>query len=86
MEIFDDEAAQESFDDFVISLPKLVRKTLAVGLTFYFEKRQKKNKRAAALEAAYITGFNEKPFALIKTTTSKIRVVLVSLVMVSINV
>lgn len=58
--IFDNEAAQTSFDDFMISLPKLVRKTLAVSLMFYFHARQSKTVKAAALEAAYITGFNEK--------------------------
>ena len=58
--IFDNKAAQNSFDDFMISLPKLVRKTLAVTLMFYFQTRQSKTVKAAALEAAFITGFNEK--------------------------
>lgn len=44
----------------MISLPKLVRKTLAVALMFYFQTRQMKSVHAAALEAAFITGFNEK--------------------------
>lgn len=44
----------------MISLPRVVRKTLAVALMFYFQTCQKKNVHAAALEAAYITGYNEK--------------------------
>jgi hypothetical protein len=59
-EVFDNEAAQQSFDDFMVSLPMLARKTLAVLLMFYFQTRQKKTVHAAALEAAFITGFNEK--------------------------
>lgn len=64
VDIFDNQAAQNSFDDFMISLPKLVRKTLAVALMFYFQTRQLKSVKAAALEAAYITGFNEKTIRL----------------------
>lgn len=59
-EVFDNEAAQRSFDDFMVSLPMLARKTLAVLLMCYFQTRQMKTVHAAALEAAYITGFNER--------------------------
>lgn len=59
-QVFDNEAAQRSFDDFMVSLPRLVRKTLAVLLMCYFQTRQKKTVHASALEAAFITGFNEK--------------------------
>ena len=59
-EDFDDGAAQNCFDTFMVSLPKWIRKTLAVSLMYYFQKRQKLNVKDSALESAYITGFNEK--------------------------
>jgi hypothetical protein len=57
---FDDEAAQEYFDDFMVSLPNWIWKTLAVSLMCYFQKRQKLNVKDSALETVYFTGFYEK--------------------------
>ena len=57
---FDDDAAQNCFDDFMVSLPSLTRKTLSVSLMHYFQTRQGMNVKDSAQEAAYITGFNEK--------------------------
>ena len=57
---FDDDAVQNCFDDFMVSLPSLTRKTLSVSLMHYFQTRQGMNVKDSAQEAAYITGFNEK--------------------------
>ena len=57
---FGEEQAQELFDDFMVSLPLLQRKTLAVLLMHSFRVRQKLSVTGAALEAASITGFNER--------------------------
>ena len=57
---FDDEKAQSIFDDWMVSLPALNRKTLAVLLMESFRNRQKMNVTDAAKEAASITGYNEK--------------------------
>ena len=57
---FDTDDAQHCFDDFVISLPSLARKTLSVSLMHYFQQRQGINMKQSAQEAAYITGYNEK--------------------------
>ena len=57
---FDTDDAQHCFDDFVISLPSLARKTLSVSLMHYFQQCQGMNVKQSAQEAAYITGYNEK--------------------------
>ena len=57
---FDDEKAQKVFDDWVISLPLVDRKMLAVLIMETIQKRTPLKSTAAALEAAWITGFNEK--------------------------
>jgi len=57
---FGDDEAQDIFDDWVVSLPALQSKTLAVLLMQSFRTRQKMSVRDAAQEAASITGFNEK--------------------------
>ena len=59
-EEFTDERAQESFDKFVVSLPSVQRKTLAVLLMHSFATRQKMKMTDAAREAGSITGFNER--------------------------
>ena len=61
---FDDDAAQNCFDDFMVSLPSLTRKTLSVSLIHYFNKRSGMTIKDSAQEAAYITGFNEKTIRL----------------------
>ena len=57
---FGKEQAQDVFDDFMVGLPSLERKTLAVLLMQSFQDRQKMGSRDAAKEAASITGFNER--------------------------
>ena len=57
---FDDEKAQKAFDDWVFSLPLVDRKMLAVLIMETIQKRTPLKSTAAALEAAWITGFNEK--------------------------
>ena len=57
---FDDKMAQDIFDDWVVSLPLTGRKMLAVMLMETVQKRFNVKSTAAALEAAWITGFNEK--------------------------
>ena len=57
---FGDDEAQNIFDDWVVSLPALQRKTLAVLLMQSFRIRQKMSVMDAAQEAASVTGFNEK--------------------------
>lgn len=57
---FSKEQAQEVFDDFMVSLPTLEHKTLAVLLMHSFKDRQKMGSRDAAKEAVSITRFNEK--------------------------
>lgn len=57
---FGEEQAQEIFDDFMVSLPSLQRKTLAVLLMQSFEMRQKMTTVDAAQEAASIVGLNER--------------------------
>ena len=57
---FNDEKAQSVFDNWMVSLPALNRKTLAVLLMELFRNRQKMNVMDAAKEAASITGYNEK--------------------------
>jgi len=57
---FDSEKAQGIFDDWVVSLPLQSRKMLAVMLMETLQKRTNIKSTAAALEAAWITGFNEK--------------------------
>ena len=52
--------AQSVFDDWMVSLPALQRKTLAVLLMESFKNRQNMGVMGAAQEAASITGFNEK--------------------------
>jgi len=54
---FGDDEAQDIFDDWVVSLPALQRKTRAVLLMQSFRTRQK---MSTGQEAASITGFNEK--------------------------
>ncbi len=56
---FGEEQAQELFDNFMVSLPLLQRKTLAVLLMHSFRVRQKMSVTGAAREAASISGFNE---------------------------
>ena len=48
------------FDDFMISMPRLMRKTLSVLFMSYFQKRYKLSVNASVLDSAFITGFNEK--------------------------
>ena len=57
---FDNEKAQAKFDDWVVSLPLYDQKMLAVMLMETLQKRMKIGSTQAALEAAWITGFNEK--------------------------
>lgn len=57
---FDDEMAQAIFDDWVVSLPLSDCKMLAVLLMETVQKRFNIKSGAAALEAAWMTGFNEK--------------------------
>ena len=58
--VFGEEQAQVLFDDFMMSLPSLQRKTLAVLLMQNFQVRQKMSALDAAQEAASISGFNER--------------------------
>lgn len=55
-----DEKAQNCFDDWVVSLPALDRKMLAVSLSETFIKRQKMKATDAVVEAASFVGVNEK--------------------------
>lgn len=57
---FDNNMAQDIFDDWVVSLPLTERKMLAVMLMETVQKRFNIKSTAAALEATWITGFNEK--------------------------
>ena len=57
---FGEEQAQEVFDDFMVSLPSLQRKTLAVLLMQSFKMRQKMATVDAAQEAASIIGLNKR--------------------------
>ena len=57
---FGEEQAQEIFDDFMVNLPLLQRKTLAVLLMHSFRVRQRMSVSGAAQEAASISGFNER--------------------------
>ena len=57
---FDSEKVQGIFDDWVASLPLQSCKMLAVMLMETLQKRTNIKSTAAALEAAWITGFNEK--------------------------
>ena len=49
-----------ALDDWILSLPSFDRKMLAVLVTHTLQIRSKMKRTAAALEAAWITGFNEK--------------------------
>ena len=51
-----------AFDDFMIRMPRLMRRTLSVLLMSYLEKRHKLSVDTNALESAFITGFNEKTY------------------------
>lgn len=57
---FDREKAQGVFDDWMISLPAAQRKMLSVVLADLLSSRFKLKSTAAAFEAAWITGYNEK--------------------------
>ena len=57
---FNDQKAQDIFDDWVTSLPVFQRKTLAVLLFHSFRVRQQMSITGAAQESASITGYNEK--------------------------
>ena len=57
---FDDEKAQNLFDDWVVNLPALDRKMLAVSLSQSFIKRQQMKLTDAVREAASFVGLNEK--------------------------
>ena len=57
---FDEEKAQNCFDDWIVSLPALDRKMLAVSLSQTFITRQKMKLTDAAREAASFVGVNEK--------------------------
>ena len=57
---FDDEKAQGVFDEWVVSLPLNSRRMLSVMLMETLQKRFKIGSTAAALEAAWMTGFNKK--------------------------
>ena len=59
-ESFDDEKAQQCFDDWVVSLQSHDRKMLAVALTQSFISRQKFKKTDAVMEAASFIGCNKK--------------------------
>lgn len=61
-EEFTEEKAQEIFDDFVVALPRDVRRMMAVILMESFKKRQKMRVVDAAREAGSITGYNERTF------------------------
>lgn len=52
--------AQQAFDDWIVSLKLIDRKMLSVLLTNTLQKRFNIKATAAALESAWITGFNEK--------------------------
>ena len=71
---FDSEKAQGIFDDWVISLPLQDRKMLSVMLMEMLQKRTALKSTAAVLEAAWITGFNEKTI-LVGTERSFLRMV-----------
>ena len=58
--VFNQQRAQETFDDFVLSLPLELRWMLGVILMESFKTRQKMNVKDAAKEAGSIVGFNEK--------------------------
>ena len=57
---FNDKKAQSMFDHWMVSLPALNWKTLAVLLMESFRNHQKTNVTDAAKEAASITSYNEK--------------------------
>ena len=57
---FHEEKAQTCFDDWMVSLPSLDRKMLAVSLSQSFIKRQKMNQTDAVRETASFVGVNEK--------------------------
>ena len=57
---FDDNKAQDIFDDWMISLSTIQRKTLSVLLVHALRVRQEMNIGDAAQETASITGFNKK--------------------------
>ena len=63
---FDDERAQEKFDDFVLSLPIDDRHMLAVLLMESFRTRQKMRVVDAAREAGSIVGYNDKTVRALK--------------------
>ena len=58
--VFDQQRAQEIFDDYMLSLPLELRRMLGVILMESFKTRQKMNVKDAAKEAGSIVGFNEK--------------------------
>lgn len=57
---FDEEKAQTCFDDWMVSLPSLDRKMLAVSLSQSFVQRQRMNLTEAVKETASFVGVNEK--------------------------
>lgn len=57
---FDDDKAQEIFDDFILALPLDDRRLLAVVLMESFRKRQKMQVVDAAREAASIVGYSDR--------------------------
>ena len=59
-EDFTEEKAQDCFDDWVVSLPPLDRKMLAVALSETYIKRQKMKQSDAVIETASFVGLNEK--------------------------
>ena len=56
----DDFDAQESLDDFVLTLPTNIRKMMSLVIMKSFMDRQKYGKEKAATEAASMMGFNER--------------------------
>ena len=59
-EPFCDDRIQAAADDFMVSLPSVQRKTLAVLLMHSFKVRQNMRVTDAAIESGSITGFNER--------------------------
>ena len=57
---FNEERAQEIFDDFIVVLPRDVRRMLSVILMESFKKKQKMQVVSAATEAGSIMGYNER--------------------------
>ena len=62
---------QQAFDDWIVSLKLVDRKILSVLLSQTLQKRFNIKATAAALESAWITGFNEKTAVLLQGVHGK---------------